>query len=460
METKPYDLQSPEQIAKDYGGNKQKIAEAMQMGILDPTAGTLAGMFIDRMRSAAQMEAAPQQTVAQQTFAPPAPPQPPMGAPAGLGATPQAAAMPPMNAAPPMGPPPQGGMPMMAEGGMVPPYASGGGLSDMPIPDGMFDEPSNGGFNDGYAGGGMVAFGPGGPVKAANPGGLLAALFGATEAGVEAGEAAEAPEPDAADLADYQGENPKPIDVNSKKLPLEVPEFSGIPAAMNGVSRLPKDNLAAIRELAPQQTKYSERLTKELEKSLDEGEQKKRARENLDMAMIRAGVKMAQTPGSILQSALAGAGEAQPGFEAGVREQRAEAREAVKALAEQEGISNKDAREAANLAMEMTMKYGTIAEAMKDRAVQMYLAKQSNAVQLLIAQMSDATQRAGQLVSLRTASIAANAPTGTERLARLAQKDPKFKTLLQELGVFGGSTTSGANSSGDDWGEPETVTKK
>lgn len=173
METKPFSMQSPEQIAKDYGGNKQKIAEAMQMGILDPTAGTLAGMFIDRMRSAAQAEAAPQQTVAEQVFAPPAPP---MGAPAGLGATPQAAAMPPMDAMPPMNamPPQEMGapqmempaeeMPMMAEGGMVPPYMAGGGLSDVPLPDGMFDEPSNGGFGDGYAGGGMVAFAPGGDV--------------------------------------------------------------------------------------------------------------------------------------------------------------------------------------------------------------------------------------------------------------------------------------------------------
>ena len=52
METKPYRIQSPEAIAKDYGGNKQQIAQAMQMGIVDPTAGVLAGMFIDRMRSA------------------------------------------------------------------------------------------------------------------------------------------------------------------------------------------------------------------------------------------------------------------------------------------------------------------------------------------------------------------------------------------------------------------------
>jgi hypothetical protein len=185
METKPYNLQSPEQIAKDYGGNKQKIAEAMQMGIVDPTAGTMAGMFIDRMRSAAQMEAAPQQTVAQQVFAPPAPVapgsgampqggmQPPAPAPAGLGATPEAAMMAeqmpapapemPPQEMPPQEMPPQE-MPMMAEGGMVPPYMSGSGISDLPLPDDMFDESRNGGFNDGYAGGGLIAFARAGPV--------------------------------------------------------------------------------------------------------------------------------------------------------------------------------------------------------------------------------------------------------------------------------------------------------
>ena len=68
METKPYRLQSPENIAKDYGGNKQKIVEAMQLGIVDPTAGVLAGMFIDRMRSAQMQEMAPKPTVAQQVI--------------------------------------------------------------------------------------------------------------------------------------------------------------------------------------------------------------------------------------------------------------------------------------------------------------------------------------------------------------------------------------------------------
>lgn len=153
---KPFSIQSPEDIAKEYGGNKQKIGEAMQMGIVDPTAGVLAGMFIDRMRAAQMQEMAPQQTVAQQVMGTPAPaqvpPAPQPGAPAGLGAiAPQGEA--PMPA-PEMAPPQEAPMGMAM-----------GGLAGLPVPDDMFDEPSNGGFNDGYAGGGIVAFATGGGLE-------------------------------------------------------------------------------------------------------------------------------------------------------------------------------------------------------------------------------------------------------------------------------------------------------
>ena len=141
METKPFSLQSPETIAKDYGGNKQKIAQAMQSGLIDPTAGLLAGMFIDRMRSAQALETASAPTVAQQVMAPPPSPQPAappgMPAPGGLGAIAPGGA----PAAPPAAPP----MPM-AEGG----------LAALPIPDDMFDAGNE------YAGGGIVAFNEGG----------------------------------------------------------------------------------------------------------------------------------------------------------------------------------------------------------------------------------------------------------------------------------------------------------
>lgn len=150
---KPFSIQSPEDIAKEYAGNKQKIAQAMQMGIVDPTAGVLAGMFIDRMRAGQMQEQAPQTTVAQQVMggAPPVPANPlPAG---GLGAT--APAAPPMT--PPMGMAPPMPMPEAPPMGMA-----DGGLAMLPVPDAMFDEPTNGGFDDGYAGGGIVAFAKGG----------------------------------------------------------------------------------------------------------------------------------------------------------------------------------------------------------------------------------------------------------------------------------------------------------
>lgn len=147
MPTKPFSLQSPEQIAKDYGGNKQKIAQAAQSGLLDPTAAVMAGMFIDRMRSAQTQEQGPPTTVAQQVFAPPQPPQgapPPMMGQPGM-APPMGAPMPPPPpAAPPMGAPPVG--------------MASGGLTALPLPDNMFDEPDG----MGYAGGGIVAFAEGG----------------------------------------------------------------------------------------------------------------------------------------------------------------------------------------------------------------------------------------------------------------------------------------------------------
>jgi hypothetical protein len=118
----PYELQSPKDIAMEYGGNKQKIAQAAQMGMIDPTSAVLAGMFIDKMRMAQQEEMAPQSTVAQDVMA-----TPQMAA--GLGATPQAAMAPQM----------------------APTEA---GVAALPVPEDM--------VADAYAGGGIVAFQGGG----------------------------------------------------------------------------------------------------------------------------------------------------------------------------------------------------------------------------------------------------------------------------------------------------------
>jgi hypothetical protein len=355
METKPYNLQSPEQIAKDYGGNKQKIAEAMQMGLLDPTAGTMAGMFIDRMRSAAQQEAAPQQTIAQQTFAPPAPPQMPMGAPAGLGATPQAAAMPPMGGMPPMGAPPQGEMPMMAMGGMVPPYASGGGLSDMPLPDGMFDEPSNGGFGDGYAGGGIVAFADAGPVKAKG----VAALLAESEDKDVNGDGVV----DGKDILVTAQKD----DDNLSALMKRGMMFGSVPSGYGGFDDTLGGNLETINQEVPREVKRAQQYQAYLDKMLDPEERKKSKKEDMWLALGQIGARMAQTPGSLLQAAGAGIGEALPGIAAAAKERRGEERAIIKDMMDQERTGNKEVMERANVALDMLKGYNVNEKSFQDQ---------------------------------------------------------------------------------------------
>jgi len=81
------DLMSPSKVAEAYGGDKRKIGQAVQMGLIDPTVGVMAGMFIDRIRAAAAKEQQPTATVAQEVMAPAmAPATPPVMPAAGLAA--------------------------------------------------------------------------------------------------------------------------------------------------------------------------------------------------------------------------------------------------------------------------------------------------------------------------------------------------------------------------------------
>ena len=130
MASKPYSsMQSPADIAAKYG-DKAKIGQAVQQGIVDPTVGMLAGMVIDRIR--APQPQAPQGTVAQKV----------MGG--GLGATPEAQQM---------GMAPSAVAPAPQAAPAQPMMAASGGLMDLPVDDDMFD----------YAGGGVVAFAAGSP---------------------------------------------------------------------------------------------------------------------------------------------------------------------------------------------------------------------------------------------------------------------------------------------------------
>ena len=157
---KPFSMQAPEDVAKEYGGNKQSIAKAAQMGLLDPTTAVMAGMFIDRMREAQAQEQQQTTTVAEQVFNPqPAPQgmpaQPPM--PQGMPQQPQMTAQIPRG----MGATPQAAQ-MQAMQQKMAPRPSVAGMNQLPMGPGMIPR---------AASGGLLAFAGGGDVPGYAPGG-------------------------------------------------------------------------------------------------------------------------------------------------------------------------------------------------------------------------------------------------------------------------------------------------
>ena len=366
METKPYRIQSPEDIAKDYGGNKQKIAQAMQMGVVDPTAGVLAGMFIDRMRSAQVQEGAQAPTVAQQVFAPPAPMggmgpppgAPPMGAPP-MGDMPPGAppmgGMPPappmggmgMPPAPPMGAPPMGDMPM---GGMppgAPPMGmADGGLAMLPIPETMFDEPNNGG----YADGGVVAFAQG-------------------------------------DEVDYD-------EILRKDM---------------AYYRDPQNFMRDYAALYQPKRESAERVNQFNKDLLSEEGQKKFKEQSLNSFLMSFGAKLASKRGPLLSAAGEAAGETLPGYQESVKERRAEVRDALKQLAADENMTNAEQRAFVIEGMKGRGQAGEIAKGFADRAAAKELAQMEQAGAL---QRTNATVQG----NIRAAEIGANATASTNPL--------------------------------------------
>ena len=295
--------------------------------------------------------------------------------------------MPPMGAAPPQEAPPMGEMPMMAMGGMVPPYASGGGLSDMPLPDGMFDEPSNGGFSDGYAGGGIIAFNPGGEVE-------------------------------------------DEIVVDGQYDPESIYGYYKDPIL---------NRTEVIDKLYKPQTKYSDQLSKFYESVMDPEERRKRRKEDMWMTLGEIGARMAQSPGSIFQAASAGIGAALPGAKEAAKERRAEQRDAIKTLAQQEGLSNKESLELANAAMGMSGKYGEFREGDLNRKQEKFLTefreKQANlrnqaqvGASMYGADASASASRFGAIQGSQREIIAATREGG-RYFDALTEESPKLKNL-------------------------------
>jgi hypothetical protein len=278
-------------------------------------------------------------------------------------------------------------------GGMVSPYASGGGLSDMPLPDDMFDENRNGGFDDGYAGGGLVAFLTGGEVedKNKNPNDIN---------------------------GDGVVDEQDIILVNAPQKIASAKSLGGasafdMPASIAGMSGDLMTNLTNYQDMFTPKTKQQDRLTAAYEEELTPESIKKAKKQDMWMALGQIGAKMATTPGSILQAASAGIGEALPGIAASAKERKADQRQMLKNLQEQEGLSNKEAKEAANIALDMQVKYGSLYQALQDNSFKERWAQMDDATRRYVAKLTAQSSAYSTLMGYKGQMGAAN--LGLER---------------------------------------------
>lgn len=497
--TKPFSIQSPETLAKEYGGNKQKLAEAMQMGVVDPTAGVLAGMFIDRMRAAQVLEATPQATVAQQVMggAPNVPPPPPSG---GLGAMPQAA--PPM--APPMAPPQAPPMDMAPPPPGAPPVGmADGGLASLDIPETMFDEPSNGGFDDGYAGGGMVAFADGGPAGSGNWGSYIEEMVRRLDPNIQISGRGRTPSrnsqvggvADSYHLIDAARDirTPEGVDKNEFIAQLKSvfgPDYDVLPSKGRSVHVEPGPKLgekvragatptlamperdletAGGRAMSAQDamTFGRELLAglprQELERArtyaleeLDPARQEKERKTDMWQALAEMGFRMASSDSPYVLQAIGQAATATlPGMQASKKERKAAKNEAIRTLMAVEDVDRKTATAGVELGMDI-YKTGLGQEELKKRMdlADREITSRENIAALdrqlqrdaLIAKANDKTTFERQVA----AYMAANPGLSEVQIYKLMRADGLIGNQNASGGDFFGAQGGGAQQGGGD----------
>ena len=318
MEAKPYQIQSPQAIAMQYGGDKQRISQAMQTGVVDPTSGLLASMFIDRMRSATAAEQAPHNTVAQQVM--------------GLQRPQAYAPGPGPQSGPPQGLPSiQGGQkPPQPQAPAAPQFANGG-IANLPLPDNMFQEPNNGG----YAGGGIIAFDDGGEaalgkimatpvseadVKNAYAPGLLDIPYAPQDAGKKGKDA------------------PAPTADNT------VPTVPTADQPATTVMGNPTDFTSAygnILSAANLQHTYSDMAQKEYANAADPGVIKAQADQNRSNALLNMGLHLMGSSSPNFLQAVGQAGSAvMPSYQEAQQQQQTQRANMLEKAAAHENIAN------------------------------------------------------------------------------------------------------------------------
>jgi hypothetical protein len=260
--------------------------------------------------------------------------------------------------------------------GDMPMGMADGGLAMLPIPETMFDEPMNGG----YADGGIVAF---------RAGDLTSMPMDETE------------------------------EEEQEVLARRDPE------QLYGFFRDPRKGMEAFQQLYKPERKYTDKANAFHEEVLSPEGQKQRRNENKYLALAEGFFAMANTPGSVLQAASAGAKAALPGLKSASKELRAETRDAIKQLALSEGESNKQALEFAKMGIEGQGKYADAAEAAAKRIADANIA--------LIRERGDTTRTGMQIAGQKdVAGIYARAQEGSNPLKLAADIQGKIQGEAQD----------------------------
>jgi hypothetical protein len=198
----------------------------------------------------------------------------------------------------------------------------------------MFDEPESG-----YAGGGIVAFAEAGAVKK--------------------------PKTSSERMAEAYRLNPEAI----------------------------QQSMVNLEKLAPRETKYSDMQRQQYERELSPEAQAAQKKQDMYMTLAQIGAKMATTPGGFLRGAATGIESALPGAQQMAKERKQDMRQAMDALAAQEGATNKQRMELLNMSYAMQMKVADAVAKGIELEQAMQIAREEMANRLTTASIGASAQR-------------------------------------------------------------------
>jgi hypothetical protein len=173
------------------------------------------------------------------------------------------------------------------------------------------------------------------------------------------------------------------------------------PEQLYGFFRDPRDGMEQARLAMPMKTEASDELAGAYRDQRDPAKMEAERKRGLWEAVMMGGIKMAQTPGTVLQSATAGLGAAAPILKENRERLKKDDREALLGLAQMENMSNEQTRQLFAIGMEGAKTYATLREQglNREQALQIAVMGEAGAERRSIRAETGATSRANLAAS-------------------------------------------------------------